>query len=253
MGSILELPLEDKHRLASRLHAQGGGSPFYIVEMVSALADEGMLAPTERGEWHLTTGERRLPLPTSVRDVMTRTTAPLSPAARVALEAAAVLALPFDRALLSEVSGRSPVAVDAAVEELLLQRLIRETGVPGCHEFAQELVRHHVERNVPVARGERLPPGLSAPWRRGRQATPQYWRRWFTTGLAPRRSPQLLAVDGVGAGRRRRHATGARGARGLIAAPLPSPAATDTAVAVLPFAVTGGQELGYLGDGVVPC
>jgi DNA-binding SARP family transcriptional activator/tetratricopeptide (TPR) repeat protein len=250
VGSILELPLEDKHRLASRLHTQGGGSPFYIVEMVSALADEGMLAPTERGDWHLTTGERRLPLPTSVRDVMTRRLATLTPTARVALEAAAVLALPFDRALLSEVSGQSPVAVDAAVEELLLQRLIRETGVPGCHEFAQELVRHHVEREVPVARGEQLSSRAIRALESRATSDPA-----VAAALVHHRA-RASALTAATRRRRRRVLAGAGGALVALAAlgvglRRSAPAATDTAVAVLPFSVTGGQELGYLRDGIV--
>jgi DNA-binding SARP family transcriptional activator/tetratricopeptide (TPR) repeat protein len=251
VGSILELPLEDKRRLASRLHAQGGGSPFYIVEMVSALADEGMLAPTERGEWHLTTGERRLPLPTSVRDVMTRRLAPLTPAGRLVLEAAAVLGLPFDRALLTEVSGQSPVAVDAALEELLLQRLIRETGVPGCHEFAQELVRHHVERNVPVARGEQLSSRAISALEARATSDPA-----VAAALVHHRARASTLITATRR-RRRRVLSGAFGAVLVVAALgvglrlRSSPGPTGTAVAVLPFAVTGGPELGYLRDGIV--
>ncbi|HEY7481427.1 MAG TPA: AAA family ATPase, partial [Gemmatimonadales bacterium] len=154
LGSILELPPDERHQLATRLHQQGGGNPFYIVELVSALADEGTLAPTERGAWRLTATGDRLPLPTSIRAVIGRRVARLSPQGRSVLEAAAILALPFDRELLAEVAGESPVAVEAGLEELMLHRLIREAELPGRYQFAHELVRRHVAQTVPVARAE---------------------------------------------------------------------------------------------------
>ena len=251
VGSILELSPEDRRHLAARLHAQGGGSPFYIVELVSALADEGTLAPTERGEWRLTVRDSRLPLPTSLREVMTRRLARLTPAGQTALEAAAVLALPFDRALLSEVSDQSPVAADAAIEELLLYRLIRETGSSGCYEFAHELLRHHVDRSVPVARGEQLSSrAISAL--ENRPSTDQAVaaalrhhraRTSAVTALARRRTLRVLA--------------GAGGAALVVVALAVGlrahsrPATSAAAIAVLPFAVSGGPELTYLGDGIV--
>jgi DNA-binding SARP family transcriptional activator len=156
IGSILELPPEDRRHLAAQLHTQGGGNPLYVVELVSALADEGTLAPTERGAWRLTTRDRRLPLPSSVREAIAWRLARLTPPTRAVLEAAAVLALPFDRELLARVAAESPVGVENAIDELILHRLIREIGDSGRFQFAHELVRRHVERGVPVERGEEL-------------------------------------------------------------------------------------------------
>ncbi len=251
LGSILELPPEDRSRLAARLHAQGGGSPFYIVEMISALADEGTLAPTERGEWRLTSREGRLPLPTSLREVITRRLARLTPAGRIALEAAAVLALPFDRALLSEVSGQSPVAVDAAVEELLLQRLIRETRTAGSYEFAHELVRHHVDRNVPVARGEQLSSLAIGALEHRASTDPAvaaaliHHRARASSLTAAHRQRRWRVLAGAGG------AVLAIAALGVALRARSSPAPAEAAVAVLPFTVSGGPELGYLRDGMV--
>ncbi len=248
VGSILELPPEDRHYLSARLHQHGGGNPFYIVEMVSALADDGTLAPTDRGAWRLVSKDSQLPLPSSVRDVMTRRLARLTPAGHKAIEAAAVLALPFDRDLLAEVAGESPVAVEAGLEELFLNRLIKESGRTGRYEFAHEMVRRHVERSAPVARAEILSSrAFEALERRaagdqevGGALEHHRARARRVTAAARRRrlgriAAATIALAAVGT---------AIGLRGRTA---PSP---TSSLAVLPFAVSGGPELGYLRDGM---
>ncbi len=250
VSSILDLPADERHDLAAWLHEQGGGNPFYIVELVSALADEGALVPTEKGDWHFAVRDKRLPLPSSLRDVIGRRVARLTPPGRRALEAAAVLALPFDRELLADVAGESPVAVEAGLDELLLHRLIRETAVPGRYQFAHELVRHHVSRTVPVARGEELSSRASGALERRADrddafapalehhraraavltaATRRKTRRWAAAGIA------LLAVAAVAVGVRARSA----------------PVVAPGSIAVLPFSVNGTPELAYLGEGMV--
>ena len=253
VSSILELTPDDRHHLAARLHTQGGGSPFYIVELVSALADEGTLAPTATGTWRLTERESRLPLPTSVREVLTRRLARLTPPGRTALEAAAVLALPFDRELLAEVADQSPVAVETAIEELLLQRLIREVGASSRYEFAHELVRHHVDRNVPVRRGEELSSrAISAL--ESRASTDQA----VSAALAHHRARASAVIAARRRRRRRRVLAGAAGGALLAAAALAvglrarsGPSVSLSSIAVLPFTVSGGPELSYLQDGIV--
>lgn len=252
LGSILELPPDDRRHLASLLHAQGGGNPFYIVELVSALADEGTLALTERGSWQLMARDSRLPLPTGIREVVTRRVARLTPPGRTALEAAAVLAVPFDRELLAEVADQSPATVDAAMEELLLQRLIRKTGDSGSYEFAHELVRHHVGRSVSVERREELLSRAIGALE-SRASTDQVIR----AALAHHRE-RASTVTAAARGRRRGRILAVAGGAVLLLAVLlvglrarsnlPGPGG---AVAVLPFSVSGGPELGYLGDGIV--
>ncbi|MGH7528561.1 MAG: AAA family ATPase [Gemmatimonadales bacterium] len=249
VGSILELAPQERHHLASRLHDQGGGNPFYIVELVSALADEGTLAPTDRGAWRLTTRESRLPLPSSVRDVIARRLSRLTPAGRTVLEAAGVLALPFDRELLAEVTEQSPVAVDAGLEELMLHRLIRETGGPGHYQFSHELVRRHVDQSVAVARAEELSSrAITALERRtdgdrAIHAALVYHRTRASAVIAAarrRRRRRVLAAAGLAA------VALAVGLRARSTVPIP-----HSTIAVLPFAVSGTPELGYLRDGMV--
>jgi DNA-binding SARP family transcriptional activator/tetratricopeptide (TPR) repeat protein len=249
VGSILQLATEDRHHLATRLHTEGGGNPFYIVELVSALADEGTLAPTERGAWRLTAKGDRLPLPTSIREVIGRRVARLSPQGRSALEAAAILALPFDRELLAKVVGDSPASVETGLEELLLHRLIREAEAPGRYLFTHELVRRHVYQTVPVTRGEEISRRAVAALERRAGDDPmagaalaQHRARLRTPAAARRRRMRI----GIGAAL----AAGVLASAGLLSRDAGTTPA-DSTIAVLPFPVTGAVDLAYLREGIV--
>jgi DNA-binding SARP family transcriptional activator/tetratricopeptide (TPR) repeat protein len=249
LASMLELPPDERHQLGTRLHQQGGGNPFYTVELVSALADEGALLPTERGAWRLSASGDRLPLPTSIRDVIARRVARLSPPARNALEAAAILALPFDRELLAEVAGESPVSVETGLEELMLHRLIRETEPSGRYRFAHELVRRHVYQTVPVARGETISRRAVAALERRAAEDPsaiaalaQHRARLRAPWSARRRRTRIAIAATLAIG-----ALATAALMGRKAASVP-PAST---IAVLPFSVSGSPDLGYLREGMV--
>ncbi|HWB41916.1 MAG TPA: AAA family ATPase, partial [Gemmatimonadales bacterium] len=248
LGSILELAPADRHHLASRLHEHGGGNPYYIIELVSALADEGTLAPGDRGTWRLTERDSQLPMPTSVREVISRRLARLTPPGQKAIEAAAVLDYPFDTELLAAVAGESPVTVEAGLDELLLHRLIRETGSTGRYEFAHEMVRRQVVRGVSVARSEALSSRASEALERRPGDDPEYH--------AALRHHRAHAARVTAAGRRRR--SGRLVAALLVLAGLAvalgvrrnqAPASTES-LAVLPFVVNGAPEFGYLSDGM---
>lgn len=249
LESMLDLPPESRHRLALRLHEHGAGNPFYVVELVSALADEGRLAPNDRGAWRLQDEDRPLPLPSSVRDLIGRRIARLSPAGRTALEAAAVLGVPFSRELLVAVAGDSPVAAEAGLEELILHRMVRETGGPDRYEIASELVRRQVERDVPAARGETLSS------RAAEALAPLAGDPVLAAGLAHHRERSAAVV--AAARRRRRTRLALAGAAvailglGVGLRARSGPLDPSSTIAVLPFAVSGPAELEYLGEGMV--
>ena len=250
IGSILELQAEERHRLAVRLQEQCGGNPFYVVELISAMADEGTLAPSDRGAWRLAAGDGPLPLPTSLRDVIARRVARLTPRGRAALEAAAVLGLPFDRELLADVAGESPVAIVSGLDELILHRLVRETGA-GRYEFAHELVRRHVDQSVPVARAEELSSRAFAALERRSDGD-----HAIRAALDHHRA-RAGAVTAAARRVRRRRAAGIAivGLVGVgVAALLQARSTVPTdpsSIVVLPFSVSGSGEMEYLRDGMV--
>ncbi len=246
LASVVELSPEDRVGLAARLYRHAGGNPLLTVETVSALADDGSLAPGEQGVWRLSLRDGPLPLPTKVRELTAARLAALSVRAHRALEAAAVLGIPFNRELLSEVTGDSPVAIESGLEELIRARLVRESA--GSLEPTSDLVRRYVEHAVPVHRGEELSARCAAALarREGKgedvDAALRHHRARAARVTAARRRTQRLRVGiavtlllGIGIAVALRRGSG------------PTPVST---IAVLPFNVSGSPDLAYLGEGM---
>ncbi|MDQ3138068.1 MAG: AAA family ATPase, partial [Gemmatimonadota bacterium] len=158
LGSMLALLPDDRKALASRLHAEGGGNPSYTVEMVSALVDDGSLASSATGSWHVAAiGERQLPLPRSLREAVDRRLTLLDSACQDIVAAAAVLGGVFRQDLLREVAGADGSRTEAALGELLTKRLIRRApGGGDAFQFVHELVARVAYERTPAARRNRL-------------------------------------------------------------------------------------------------
>ena len=224
LGSIVALAPDDQRRLAARLHAETGGNPFYSTELVFALADDGTLALDARGNWHVDRAllERRLPLPSGVRDAIRRRLTTLSAEERLVLGAAARSEGPVEPISLAEATALPEDRLTAALDQLLARRLLREgTGdkrVPA-YEFSHEMVRRVARELSPPPRSpdeRRLHPGDQRAWRRN-------WRR-----IALFSAVALLAVAAVVVARRRTSAA-ATSDRPVIAIIDISVASPDTA------------------------
>ena len=201
LGSMLELPASERQRLARRLHAQGGGNPFYTIELTAAMVDEELLMPTESGAWHLaaTGGEQLVSVPATIREVVARRIDRLSGEARVVLDTAAVLGRSFDAEMVPRVSGLSPTASTIALEELIARRMLRgATETPALHEFTHEIISRVAYDRLPPVRREALHqlaakswqarrrhPGAKAAlaYHRGRAGSHQRSTRWVRRGL----------------------------------------------------------------------
>src|SRR6185436_6194615 len=101
------------------LFATTSGNPFFASEVIAAGGDE---------------------MPATVRDAVLARAARLSPAARLVLDAAAVVTAPRETWLLAEVVSSAPEGLDACVEAGMLRA--RPDGL----EFRHELARRAVER-----------------------------------------------------------------------------------------------------------
>ena len=162
VAGMLELPPDEWRRLGNWIHREGGGNPFYSVELVRALADEGRLRLAADGGWRLDSlPEGDTPaLPARLRDAISRRLARLGPDARRLLLAAARgrRLLPEDAAAV----GLTPEAAAEALDQLRVRRLLRAcpTPAPG-YELTHELLR----RCVLDAGGEAepAPPAPAAP------------------------------------------------------------------------------------------
>ncbi|MBM4460682.1 MAG: hypothetical protein FJ011_23470, partial [Chloroflexi bacterium] len=134
--------------LAEHLYRETEGNPFYLIETVKALFEQGAIR-VEGGAWradYAALGRGRLPLPASVSETIAARVGRLSQAAQDAARVAAVAGREFDFDLLKGVWGKGEEATLTALDDLLRQRLIAEgVGASGAdyaftHHKIQEVV-----------------------------------------------------------------------------------------------------------------
>ncbi len=133
--------------LARRLHQATGGNPFYLIETVHKLIEEGRLEEYFQEPMQFT-------LPESVREAVQARLQRLSPIARQVLEAGAVLGQSFGIELLRLTAGRGHTEIMSALEELVARTLLVE--VPQEYRFIHEIIRQHVEESLGQVRRQLL-------------------------------------------------------------------------------------------------
>jgi DNA-binding SARP family transcriptional activator/predicted ATPase len=134
--------------LAGRLYQETEGNPFFLIEVVKALFETGMVQLGEEA-WmgdFAQLSEEKFPLPAGVREAIQGRAHHLDEDTREALQLAAVLGREFDFAPLNQVWGQGQEATLEALDHLLRHRLIDEgAGVMGrdyafTHHKIQEVV-----------------------------------------------------------------------------------------------------------------
>ncbi len=127
--------------LITRLAKESEGNPFYLLEVTRELVQSGQLILSS-GRWELTRTVDQIEVPHSVEGLVMAKLDTLTPADRRVLQHASVIGMTFDEKLLKEIT---PVEnLDASLENLLRQGLIREAGSTDTgrvFSFAQAVVR----------------------------------------------------------------------------------------------------------------
>jgi DNA-binding SARP family transcriptional activator/TolB-like protein len=167
LGSMLELTPSTRRHLAERLHTEGGGNPFYTIELTAALVDEGQLLPTEAGAWrlHSIAPGNPIPLPATIREVVRRRLDRLRPEVRDVLEAGAVLGRTFNRKMVTFVAGLSPMMCAVSLEQLLARHMVRERpDSPETYEFTHEIICRVAYELLPGSRREALHLAAATAW-----------------------------------------------------------------------------------------
>jgi predicted ATPase/tRNA A-37 threonylcarbamoyl transferase component Bud32 len=143
-GDMLALP--PPSALLRGLADRCDGNPFFAAEYLRAAVEEGMLYRDAAGRWQLDarlaagSGPEPWPLPRSVRDVVSRRLAALSPSACRLLDAACVLGRDPDALLLPGVTGLQPMELMESLDALLRRQVLEETA-EGRLRFVHDQIR----------------------------------------------------------------------------------------------------------------
>ncbi|HUH13749.1 MAG TPA: AAA family ATPase, partial [Longimicrobiales bacterium] len=258
VASMLPLAPEQRALLADSLHAWAEGNPFYTTQLVSALADRGVLGTDGPAAPAELAGDPGLPLPDRVREAVLDRLARLSEDARAALEAAAVLDHGADPELIAATAGL-PLGprLTVALDELIARRFLRppDAGREG-YLVAHAMLRRTLLELMGPARRQALhgaaAAALQRPPRNGRAGGALVAHHVARAGrFAPPRAHRLaarwavLALVTVLLGGTALGIT-LTGDGGAAASP-----EADRRVAVLPFSLREPDPPPYLREGMV--
>jgi DNA-binding SARP family transcriptional activator/tetratricopeptide (TPR) repeat protein len=136
--------------------AQTGGNPFYVHELISHLADLGLL-DGPKGDWPTPSEVEQSGAPQGVRHVLSRRIRQLSPSARDTLIVAAVAGAQFWVSDLRAAPGGDVDQTLMALEEAAASGLVVEIESRlGLYRFAHALVRRTLYETVSALRRAQL-------------------------------------------------------------------------------------------------
>jgi DNA-binding CsgD family transcriptional regulator/tetratricopeptide (TPR) repeat protein len=144
------------HQLSAKLYEWTRGNPFFLEETLKSLAESGAIAEGGERWWGSETDTPRVPA--TIREVLRARVDRLSPDARTLANAAAVIGTRASHDTLASVSGISEADLIAALEELLAQRVIEETGSLDdiWYDFTHPLLQQVVYAELGQARARQL-------------------------------------------------------------------------------------------------
>ena len=132
------------------------GNPFFVEETLKSLVDAGALSQKD-GRWSGWEMEA-LRLPSTIRDVLKARVDRLSVNARTLANLAAVIGTRAQYDTLAKVSGLSENEIVAAVDELMAQRILTETGSVESifYDFSHPLLQQVIYSELGQARARLL-------------------------------------------------------------------------------------------------
>ena len=140
---------------------RAAGNPFFIEEIIKALADNGTLAGT-RGDYRLTRTIADVVLPLTVESVLAARIDRLGPSEKRVLQTAAVIGREFDEAVLRRVAGTPEDELTQALADLVAAELITAGVTPGEYAFKHALIEQVAYRTQLGTRRARVHAAVAA-------------------------------------------------------------------------------------------
>jgi len=139
--------------IAHALHAETGGNPLYVRELVRHLLEEHKLAVRE-GRLATDFAASELGLPPSIKHIVRHRVARLSEPTVTLLRYAAAGARPSEFALLAGATGLAPEQALDALDEALSSGLLRQAA--GGYELTHAIVRRAIVEDLNAERRARV-------------------------------------------------------------------------------------------------
>jgi DNA-binding SARP family transcriptional activator len=142
--------------LAHALRRETGGNPFFIVEMLRHLAQEGIFVQGDDGIWRLTVDLDDIGLPTSVREVVAQRVANLGAETEMALATASVVGRDFDLSVLAVVLEQDELELSDLLGGATMAGLLEEVaGDAERYRFVHALIQHTLYQDLSATRRRR--------------------------------------------------------------------------------------------------
>jgi adenylate cyclase len=146
--------------LARRLYHETEGNPFFLMEIVKALFETGLIR-LDGGSWQgdfLQISESEVPLPTGVSEAVQARVLRLGEDVQEAVRRAAVIGHEFDFELLNAVWDQGEEPTLEALDDLLRHRLIDEgaDGANSDYVFTHHKIQEVVYEGLPRRRRQHL-------------------------------------------------------------------------------------------------
>ncbi|MBI2565650.1 MAG: protein kinase [Candidatus Schekmanbacteria bacterium] len=165
VAGMLALPAAPRS-FAAHLAALSGGNPFFVAESLRAAVDAGALWRDTHGQWLVdlegepgstaTPQWERLALPETVRALVFRRLAALSPGAEALVRVAAVLGRELAPRALRAAAELGEDAFLLVLDELVRRHVLEESPLTGRVSFTHDKIQEMVYERLEAATRERL-------------------------------------------------------------------------------------------------
>jgi tetratricopeptide (TPR) repeat protein len=140
-------------RLIERLYAETEGNPFYLISVIQALFEEGVIRLTSNRSWvteidDITKNYQELLIPSRVKDVIARRMQALGDKERELLQFAAVAGHAVDYPLLQK-KWKDHAELGQTLDKLLERQLLRaRAGMGTQFEFSHDKIRQFIYHSL---------------------------------------------------------------------------------------------------------